>query len=130
MLGDVLKKRLSDLSEAESKKSSKKALWMIIRDIAADEIRELGEPVDSDILVPVYYNIIKENEHYLPDYYRERLQCNNQERYRVIIRNVFTSNAFNPDGLANQKGILARKEINERKKGERIVFERGEVYDN
>ena len=63
-----------------------------------------------------------ENIEHIPLYFRERLPSNNQERFRVIIRNLFSSNAFHPDGLANQEGIYAYKEVNESKKGERIVY--------
>ena len=58
-----------------------------------------------------------------PPYFLEKLSSNHQERYRVINRNLWSSNAFHPNGLANQKEILAYKEINEDKKGERIVYQ-------
>ena len=61
---------------------------------------------------------------YIPDYFQETLSSNHQERFRVIIRNLFSSNAFHPDGLANQPGIYAYKEINQYKKGKRIVFQK------
>ena len=45
-------------------------------------------------------------------------------------RNVWSSNAFHPDGLAHQKGIIAYKEINENKKGSRIVYKGDSDYVN
>jgi hypothetical protein len=50
------------------------------------------------------------------------LPSNKQKRYRVINRNLFSSNAFHADGLANHDYIEAYKEINADKKGERIVY--------
>ena len=60
----------------------------------------------------------------MPLYFQEILPSNKQERFRVIIRNLFSSNAFHPDGLANQAGIYAYREVNEMKKGERIVYQK------
>jgi hypothetical protein len=122
MLGDVLKKRLPLLSSCSIKKNASNAFWIVLRDIAKEEIIELNEPVDSDIIIPLYYDILSSNLDYIPEYFQEILPSNHQERFRVITRNLFSSNAFHPDGLANQKGIVAYKEINESKKGERIVF--------
>lgn len=122
MLGEVLRKRLPLLLTSSTKKTSSNAFWIILRDIAREEIIELEEPVDSDTIIPIYYDILSSNLDYIPEYFQEVLPSNHQERYRVINRNLFSSNAFHPDGLANQKGIRAYKEINENKKGERIVF--------
>ena len=122
MIGDVLIRNIHKLRYTSEKKSSDDAFWIVLRDIAVEEIIEYGESVDSDTIIPIYYKIIHERLEYIPIYYREKLPSNNQERYRVIIRNLFSSNAFNPDGLANQEGIVAYKEINELKKGERIVY--------
>ena len=60
---------------------------------------------------------------FIPPYFRERLRSNHQERFRVINRNMWTSNAFHPDGLANQPQINAYKEINPERKGEKIVYQ-------
>ena len=122
MLGEVLRKRLPLLLTSSTKKTASNAFWIILRDIAREEIIELEEPVDSDTIIPIYYDILSSNLDYIPEYFQEVLPSNHQERYRVINRNLFSSNAFHPDGLANQKGIRAYKEINENKKGERIVF--------
>ena len=122
MLGDVLKREMWRLRYASEKKVGDDAFWIILRNIAVDEIIEYGDYIDSDTIIPIYYEIICENIEHIPHYFRERLPSNNQERFRVIIRNLFSSNAFHPDGLANQEGIYAYKEVNESKKGERIVY--------
>lgn len=122
MLGDVLKRRLHELSKASNKKVGKDAFWVILRDIAREEIIALSpQRISSDQIVPVYYEILQENEDMIPPYFLEKLN-NNQERYRVTNRNLFTSNAFNPDGLANQDGIDAIKDINPYKKGYKIIY--------
>lgn len=131
MIGDVLKRNLNRISTANENKTNSNALWKILRDIAKEEIIELyPSKVDSDIIVPIYYLILKENLDYIPDFYKEKLKSNKQERFRVICRNIFSSNAFHPDGLANQKGIIAYKAINENKKGERIIFQGDLKYVN
>ena len=124
MLGDVLKRNLNKLKYTSLKKVGNDAFWVILRDIAVEEIIEYGGPIDSDTIIPLYYNIVCKNLNYIPHYFQEILPSNNQERFRVIIRNLFSSNAFHPDGLANQPGIYAYKEINESKKGERIVYQK------
>ena len=131
MLGSVLKSRIAELSTASVNKLSREAFWVILRDIAKEEIISLyPQKVDSDTIVPVYYEILSSNLSYIPDYFQVKLDSNNQERFRVINRNLFTSNAFHPDGLANQDGIVAYKEINEEKKGERIVYQGDVNYVN
>lgn len=129
MLGDVLKRNLYKLKNATTKKVGATAFWVILRDIAVEEIIEYGNPIDSDTIIPLYYDILCSNSLDIPLYFREILPSNKQERFRVIIRNVFSSNAFHSDGLANQEGIFAYKEINESKKGERIVYQKkqGEI---
>lgn len=124
MLGDVLRREIHRLKYASQKKVGHTAFWVILRDIAIEEIIEYGGPIDSDTIIPLYYDIVCNNLENIPLYFQEILPSNNQERFRVIIRNLFSSNAFHPDGLANQDGIYAYKEINESKKGERIVYQR------
>lgn len=128
MLGDILKTNITKLQYASIKKTEKNAFWVILRDIAKQEIIEYGEAVDSDTIIPLYYNIVCNNLEYVPQYFQQILPSNKQERFRVIIRNIFSSNAFHSDGLANQKGIYAYKEINENKKGERIVFQKDKEH--
>ena len=124
MLGDVLKRNLNRLKYASAEKSECDSFWVILRDIAVEEIIEYGEPVDSDIIIPLYYHILSDNLDYVPIYFQEILPSNNQPRFRVIIRNLFSSNAFHKDGIANQKGIYAYREVNENKKGKRIIFQK------
>lgn len=125
MLGDVLKREIHNLQYSSSKKVGPNAFWIILRNIAVEEIIEYGDPIDSDTIIPLYYEIMSQNLKFIPEYFQEVLPSNNQERYRVIIRNLFSSNAFHPDGLANQEGINAYREINEFKKGDRIVYQKG-----
>lgn len=124
MVGDVLKRRIPELLNASTNKLGNDAFWVILRDIAKEEIISIyPHKIDSDTIVPIYYEILSSNLEFIPCYFQKKLDSNNQERFRVINRNLFTSNAFHTDGLANQKGIIAYKEINERKKGERIVYQ-------
>lgn len=122
--GDVLKRNLHQLENASENKLAKDAFWMILRDIAVQEILAIyPSKVDSDIAVEVYYKILSENVSFIPLYFRVTLRSNRQERFRVINRNMWTSNAFHPDGLANQSQISAYKEINPDRKGEKIVYQ-------
>ncbi len=123
MFGDVLRKKAYLLENSSTNKKAGNAFWIILRDIAKEDIIDCHpEEVDSDIAVGVYYDILKENEKYISDYYKTILPSNHQERYRVLNRNLFTSNAFHPDGLANQNGIEAHYVYNEERKGKRIVY--------
>lgn len=129
--GDYLREHIYLLQDASVKKVGSDAFWEILKRIAVQEIlRVFPMRVDSDTAVPIYYEILSENEDQFPPYFSEKLSSNNQERYRVINRNLWTSNAFHPDGLANQKEISAYKEINENKKGERIVYQGVKEYVN
>jgi hypothetical protein len=120
--GDYLRTHIYLLKDASTKKVGSDAFWEILKRIAIQEILSVYPGrVDSDTAVPIYYQILNENENQFPSYFSEKVSSNHQERYRVINRNLWTSNAFHPDGLANQKEIFAYKEINETKKGERIV---------
>jgi hypothetical protein len=121
--GDVLRKKIGLLTHASTKKIGYNAFWEILKRIAVEDINEIyPSKVDSDIAIPIYFEILSENEHLLPPYFCKILPSNNQERYRVINRNLFSSNAFHTDGLANHDNIEAYKEINDDKKGERIVY--------
>ena len=122
MLGDVLKKNISLLKNTTTKKVGSDAFWIVLRGIAIEEIKQYSGIVDSDIIIPIYYKIVCDNLDQIPEYFQEILPSNKQERFRVIIRNLFSSNAFHTDGLANQPGIIAKKEVNESKKGMRVVY--------
>lgn len=122
--GEILRRNMHQLSNASENKCAGYAFWIILRDIAIQEILAIyPSKVDSDIAVEVYYNILCENITLIPPYFREKLRSNKQERFRVINRNMWTSNAFHPEGLANQPQINAYKEINPDRKGEKIVYQ-------
>lgn len=123
MFGDVLRRKINQLSSCSLKKTGDDAFWVILRNIAVEEIKEnYPSKVDSDTAIGVYYDILSDNADKFSSYFSKKLKSNNQERYRVINRNMWSSNAFHPDGLANQPGITAYTEINESKKGSRIVY--------
>lgn len=123
MFGDVLRRKINQLSSCSLKKTDDDAFWVILRNIAVEEIKEnYPSKVDSDTAIGVYYDILSDNADKFSSYFSKKLKSNNQERYRVINRNMWSSNAFHPDGLANQPGITAYTEINESKKGSRIVY--------
>lgn len=122
--GDVLKRSLNQLQNVSENKLANDAFWIVLRDIAVQEILAVyPSKVDSDIAVEVYYDILCDNIQYIPPYFRVKLKSNRQERFRVINRNLWTSNAFHPDGLANQPQITAYKEINPARKGSKIVYQ-------
>jgi hypothetical protein len=124
MFGDFLKKQINLLSNASKNKKAPNSFWIILRDIAVQDII-LNKPhkVDSDIAIGIYYKILCDNFNKFPEYYQFKLKSNGQERFRVINRNLWSSNAFHNDGLANQIGIKASVAVNEFKKGSRIIFE-------
>lgn len=129
--GDYLRNNIELLSKASTKKNGPNAFWEILKRIAIKDILSIyPHKIDSDVAVPIYFEILQENEQFFDPYFSKKLKSNNQKRYRVINRNLWTSNAFHPDGLANQKEIKAYKEINEGKKGERIIYQGVENYVN
>lgn len=126
MFGDCLRKKLKngDFLKCENKKTSDKAFWVLIRDVAVEDIKACcPSKVDSDKAIGIYYEILSNNMDFLPDFACSIVPSNKQERFRIIVRNVFTSNAFNPKGLANQAGIIAAKVYNDKRSGERTVFQ-------
>ena len=70
MIGDILRKELNQLSNASEKKVGNDAFWVILRGIARDEIISYGGKVDSDEIIPIYYDIISSNLNYIPDYFQ------------------------------------------------------------
>ncbi len=126
MIGDVLKRRICEVSDAKGGRGIKdgKKLWQILKDIAIEEIRLLSnERISSNDIIPVYYQILKENQNMLSPYYIEVLPSNKQERFRVVIRNLFVTNAFHVDGLANVKGIKAVRVVNSNRRGCRVIYQ-------
>lgn len=95
MFGDVLRKKAYLLASATIKKTGENAFWVILRDIAVEDIKACyPDKVDSVNAVPLYYSILKENERYIPAEFLEKMESNGQEKYRVKNRNMWTSNAF------------------------------------
>lgn len=127
--GDVLKRDMYKLSSASENKCAKNSFWIILRDIAVKDILECRHEVYSDIAIDIYYKILCENIKFIPSHFRKKLK-NKQESFRVINRNIWTSNAFNKKGLANHPQIEAHKQINPNKKGSRIVFQCVKCYVN
>ena len=124
MFGDILRKKISLLQFTSYKKYGDDAFWVVLRNIAVEDIKACyPEKVDTINAVPLYYAILQENERYIPNELLETEPSNGQEKYRVLNRNMWTSNAFHPEGLANQEGIFAEKSLNETRKGNRIVYQ-------
>lgn len=121
-LGDVLKSKFDLISNASIERNAPNAFWKVIRDIAREEILACDQPIDSDVFVGCYYFIMKSNEEKIPAYFRKIIPSSKQERYRNVTRNVLTSNAFHPDGLAMQPGIKTKRSINFSRKGNRIIY--------
>lgn len=129
--GDYLKNHIYLLENASTKKVGDDAFWEILKRIAIKEILSIyPSKVDSDIAIPIYYEILQDNEHKFPAYFSQKLKSNKQERYRVLNRNLWVTNAYHPDGLGNQKEINAHREINEDKKGSRVVYQGVKEYVN
>ena len=126
MFGDVLRNKICLLASTSAKKSGEDAFWITLRNIAIEDIKACyPEKVDSNNAIGIYYSILKNNEKYIPVELVERLPSNGQEKYRVINRNLWSSNAFHPDGLANQEGIIAKRFFNCERRGERIIYQGG-----
>ena len=126
MVGDILEKRIKEISFASDGSGEKggKKLWQILKNIALEELKNAAPGrVSSNDIIPIYYRIVFENQNLLPNYCRERLPSNKQERYRVIIRNLFVTNAFHQDGLASCKEIRAVKVVNESRRGCRVIYQ-------
>ncbi len=118
MFGDILKKNIYRLKNASLKKNSKNAFWRILMEIAVEELKEYSpNKVDSGYATEIYYEILKKNEYSLPNYFKEKNKSNNQERYRVSNRNLWSSNSRNSNGLSNQLCISAERKMNEEKHG-------------
>lgn len=77
MLGDVLKREIHNLQFSSSKKVGPNAFWIILRNIAVEEIIEYGDPIDSDTIIPLYYEIMSQNLNFIPEYFQEILPSNN-----------------------------------------------------
>lgn len=124
MFGDVLREKVYTLSTTTASKGGSNTFWARLRDIAVEDIKSYyPNKVDSVNAIQIYFDILQHNEQYIPQELVEVLPSNGQERYRVQNRNMWSSNAFHPDGIANQPGIVATRELNETRRGERIVYQ-------
>lgn len=126
MFGDVLKQKLRDglfLKTIDTKKNVEGAFWLVLRNTAIEDLKEYApQAIDSNNAVAIYYDILSENMEFLPTFACEVLPSNKQERFRVINRNMFTSNAFHKEGIANQPNISPTVENNDDRKGARIKY--------
>lgn len=128
--GDCLQKSLYEnrFLSCDKKKTSQNAFWIILRDTAVEDIHNIyPQKIDSDRAISIYYTILSKNMDFLPDFVCKVLPSNKQEKFRVINRNMFTSNAFHVAGLANQPSILAEKVDNDNRRGAKIVFQWKEI---
>ena len=123
MFGNILEKNIYMFKNASLNKKSKNAFWIILRDIAVEELKEYSpNEIDSGYATEIYYKILNEHESYLPNHFQEKIKSNNQERYRVINRNLWSSNNNNPNGLCKQSGVCARTEMNEDRSGKKTIY--------
>ena len=124
MFGDVLRNNIAALSASTASKGGNCPFWRVLRDIAVADIKACAPVrVDSVNAIKIYYEILKSNEDLLPIELCEVLPSNKQERYRVQNRNMWSSNAFHPDGIANQPGIVTERKFNDTRRGERIIYQ-------
>lgn len=129
--GDVLRNKIQVLRSASDNSRSEKAFWVLLRDIAIEDICDMyPKAIDSDIAIPIYYAILVENLDKIPRRFKQKLKSNGQERFRVILRNIFSSNALHANGIGGSKLIEVRKEINETRNGYRVRFRRKDNVDN
>ena len=103
MFGDILKENIDKLEKAD-----KKNFYKILIILAFEDIKKYGRKVSSNAAIKEYFDILNENKHRFLAYFREIKS--GQERFRIINRNIWISNAYNHDGLANHKNIKATKE--------------------
>ena len=83
--GDVLKANLYKLKSCSIKKNAPDTFWKVLRDIAVEEIKaNYPFKVDSDTAISVYYDILSENENFIPRYYKEINE--NKKGSRVVYK--------------------------------------------
>lgn len=129
--GNVLIRRIEELHNVSINKKSADSFWIKLRNIAVEEINQVyPKKVDSNLAIEIYFSILSTHSENIPDYYKEKLKSNNQERFRVINRNLWSSNAFHKDGLANQKYIHAIKQTNRGRTGNKIIYVGDSSYVN
>ena len=124
MLGDILISRLDEIKKSEDSPRGTNAFCEVIKRIAVDEINALyPEKVDSDVIVEVYYEILLKNIDKIPPTMTSLAPSDKQYRFRISVRNVFTSNAFHSNGLANHPRLKAIKVVNDERKGRRYTYQ-------
>jgi hypothetical protein len=65
--GDVLRKKNKIINKCINKESWPYCILEILKRIAVEDINKIyPQKVDSDIAIPIYYEILNENEHLLP----------------------------------------------------------------
>ncbi len=129
--GDVLRNKIQVLRSASENSRSDKAFWVLLRDMAIEDICDIyPKAIDSDIAIPIYYEILVENLDKIPIRFKQKLKSNGQERFRVILRNIFSSNALHANGIGGSKLIEVRKVISETRNGYRVRFRRKDNVDN
>lgn len=122
MFGDVLKSRITELSDTQfSRRKDMSSFWFCLQDIIINEINNYNGKIDSNLAIEIYYNILKSNEHLLPDFAKCRLN-NGQERYRVCNRNLWSSNAWHATGLEGVSTITTTLSINIDRKGNKRTY--------
>ena len=84
MLGDVLRSRLDELKCSSIRPSDKNSFWIVLRNIARDEILAMyPNKVDSDTIIPIYYDILSQNIDYVPLELRRVLPSNNRSHIEL-----------------------------------------------
>lgn len=63
----------------------------------------------SNEIIPIYYEILKENETFLPEETLEINDSTQQKKYRIINRNIFSSNSDNKNGLQNRRELECKR---------------------
>lgn len=126
MFGDILHKRIKELSKTKyTSQKTMDSFWYCLRDIILEEIVNCDQNIESDEAIRTYYNILKANEKYLPSSVKKKLPSNNQEKYRVCNRNLWSSNAWHPIGLENE--IATTLVLNTERKGYKRIYQGGKV---
>lgn len=129
MVGDVLKNNLDKIKKSNDARHGNDAFCEVIKRIAIEEINALyPKKVDSDVIIEIYYKILLENIECVPLSMRKNVPSSKQHRFRIAIRNIFTSNAYHSNGLANSPYLKAVKKVNENRKGRRYSYQGVENY--
>ena len=122
--GLFLKKILADPNYEDKIKDINKDFYKFVIEVfICDLIYEYNitlknQEVISNDVIPLYFDILKNNEGKLNEQLTKELKSNNQKRYRVIIRNIFTSNSENTEGLQNRVELAASRTSNPTRKNQ------------